>query len=329
MAHGLMARDAMFSGKGVVPWHGLGEVYDDLATFDEALDRAKLRWTVSLRPLKTADADAIMVPDRYAITRDDTKEIFEVVSDMYRPFQNVELARFGSQLFDTDEKVVETAGSLFNGKRVWLLVSLPDDILVGGKDRVQKYVVLASGHDGGHAVHIVNTAVRVVCNNTLTCALANYVLGYSFRHGETMNGRIADARKSLKMTFGYYAEFEKTMNEFAQTTFNESKFEQLTERLLPYPKDKLKDFTEKQRENLEAYRAQLLQTHRVSPTVDRDNAYGAFNAVTQWTDHVRDADRKQTDTVRARRLEGLWFGDELTLKTKAVEGIRELAGISK
>lgn len=325
MPAGILENDAMLSGRGLVPWHGLGTVIEGLTSFEGALDLAKLRWTVSLRKIRTDDAEALEVPGRLAIVRDDTREVFGVVSEEYQPLQNERLAKFGADLVDTSDPVVDTAGSLWNGRKVWFLIKLPKEIRVGGKDQIIPYVVLANGHDGGTAVHVRATPVRVVCNNTLTCALAGHgAYGFSLHHRLTLEGRIEEARKALKLTFAYYDEFGRFMEELAHTPFSEAQFEVVAKKLIPDPPDPNK-LSEVQRENLARQRLALVRTYQVAPTVDRGTAYGAFNAATLYYDHVRDADRKWTDAGRSSKVSKLWFGEGVEWKQNALDWIKQFA----
>lgn len=49
--HGLQENDWMFSGRGEVPWHGIGTVLEGVLTSDEAIKEAHLDWTVDQTPL--------------------------------------------------------------------------------------------------------------------------------------------------------------------------------------------------------------------------------------------------------------------------------------
>ena len=64
----------------------------------------------------------------------------------------------------------ETAGSLQEGRRVWMLARLPREFIIGG-ERISPYMVFSNTHDGSGAVKTALTPIRVVCNNTLNLAL--------------------------------------------------------------------------------------------------------------------------------------------------------------
>ena len=66
--------------------------------------------------------------------------------------------------------VYETAGSLREGKRVWLCAKLPKPINLVG-DQTDLYLMFTNSHDASSAVKVAVTPIRVVCQNTLTYAL--------------------------------------------------------------------------------------------------------------------------------------------------------------
>ncbi len=59
----------------------------------------------------------------------------------------------------------ETAGSLQEGRRIWLLAKLPDKYIIEG-EQIEPYLVFGSSHDGSGAIKAAMTPVRVVCQNT-------------------------------------------------------------------------------------------------------------------------------------------------------------------
>lgn len=66
----------------------------------------------------------------------------------------------------------ETAGSLQDGKKVWLLAKLPDNYIISG-DRISPYMVFSNSHDGSGSIKIAMTPIPIVCQNTLNLALSN------------------------------------------------------------------------------------------------------------------------------------------------------------
>ncbi len=171
MAHEILENDHMFSVR-IKPWHGLGTIIEEAPSIKEGIKLAKLDWKVELNPIKLASNDLVI--DGYrAATRSDNNQVLGVVSEQYKVLQNEQAFNFFQPFLDTEVATLETAGSLKNGKRVWVLAKInEDDMIIDEKtnDRVEKYLLLSNSHDGTAAIKVGYTAVRVVCNNTLTCA---------------------------------------------------------------------------------------------------------------------------------------------------------------
>lgn len=160
---------------GTPAWHGLGVVLQNAPSVKEALTLAGLDWKVEQHPaFITVDGVNVPVPDCSVIVRNkgDVRTVFAHMGSRYHPLQNDEaLARF-QPLLDSGLATIEAAGSLDEGRKVWILAKIGGataDVIKG--DTVQKYVLLAHSHDGTLRITFGTTMVRVVCNNTLQVAL--------------------------------------------------------------------------------------------------------------------------------------------------------------
>ena len=171
MAHMIMEHDNMFS-VGTTPWHGLGVVLDNPPSVEEALAKANLDWTVIPLPLYAVKpGDIFEEVEPRAIMRVDTEEILGTIGANWTPLQNAEAFGIFAPLVEDKSLLLETAGSLKNGRRVWILARINSDSAEIGKgDEVRPYVLLSNAHDGTMAVRFGFTPIRVVCNNTLSAA---------------------------------------------------------------------------------------------------------------------------------------------------------------
>ena len=155
---------------GDVPWHQLGRRLDRPATAEEAMNEARLDYTVVKRPLKAIihGRHYADVPSAFATVRTDTNVVLGVVGSRYEPVQNKDCFSFFDPLIERDEAVYHTAGVLGMGEKIWLLQSFP--ITSGLEKRViQLRSLCCSIIAMTAAVHIrvKLTPIRVVCNNTL------------------------------------------------------------------------------------------------------------------------------------------------------------------
>jgi phage/plasmid-like protein (TIGR03299 family) len=188
MAHGIETNDSMIS-VGVTPWHGLGTVLaTPPASTAEALQVSGLDWTVHTEQVRhtfydpstvdPSEDDGAMVERiepiaAKVVVRDDTRTQLGVVGMRWTPVQNVDAFKWFDRWVDTGKVRIETAGSLFGGRKVWILARIVSDpIVIGPDDEIRKYVLLAHGHDGELAIRIGTTLVRVVCNNTMSAAVS-------------------------------------------------------------------------------------------------------------------------------------------------------------
>lgn len=184
---------------GNTPWHKLGQhVEGQGMTAQECISKAGLGYSVEKCPVYTAVSPTAMVPvpDRYATVRMDNMTPLGLVSDRYSIVQNCEAFSFFDAITGTGEAMYQTAGALGKGETVWLLAKLPQDIGVPG-DAVGSYLLLTNSHDGKRSLTAKFTAVRVVCNNTLTFALEGREKSVTIRHTSSAHQALAEAHRLL------------------------------------------------------------------------------------------------------------------------------------
>ncbi len=229
MAHGIMENDWMLSFK-VKPWHGLGEVVTEAPTSDDALRIARLDWDVQQFPVF---ANGNEVEGFFANVRMDTNEALGVVKSRYTIHQNKESFAFVDEIIQNAQGVkcrYETAGSLFNGRRVFLVVRLPNIKLVG--DKTENYLFFSNSHDGSSAVVAGVSSIRVVCNNTLQFAQQEANRLWKCRHTKSLIERRQQAMESLGMAVAYTESIQEVAEKMAMKKVDEEKFfKQLYEKL--------------------------------------------------------------------------------------------------
>ena len=130
-------------------------------------------------------------------------------------------SRFLDALISSDMHF-ETAGSLWGGRRVWVLARLPEYVELGG-DLSATYVYVANSHDGSMAVTAAVTPIRIVCANTLGAALRQAEHGvaaqrtFRFRHTGNLQAKFAEARQVLGMTINYQKQFKELADRMASS----------------------------------------------------------------------------------------------------------------
>lgn len=220
MSAGLLEYDWMLSAKER-PWHGIGTVVEEAPTSEDAIRIARLDWSVDQFPVF---ANGNEIPGCFANVRSDTNEALGVVRNRYKIVQNTEAFDFvdGIVANKNIEARYETAGSLFNGRRIFLLVKLPENDLLG--DKVENYLFFTNSHDGCSALTAGITNVRVVCNNTLQMAIKGCERKWSCRHTTNIEGKKQQAKEALGMAVKYMEGMEKTAEELASVKISKDKF---------------------------------------------------------------------------------------------------------
>ena len=229
MAHQIEKNDSLFSVKET-PWHGLGTVLDGAPSIDEALTASGLDWEVKTIPVfaqlpkdqwEEFSRTKLPLPNYRAIQRVDTQEVFGVLSDKYIPLQNKQAFSVFRPLVESGELELETAGSLLNGRKTWILAKVPGikPVTIRKGDQVKPYVLLSNSHDGSNAVRFGVTPIRVVCNNTLSMAHGNKSSELiKVYHRGDVTGNLDQLRDMVNVEM---TEFQATMKEYKKLASKE------------------------------------------------------------------------------------------------------------
>lgn len=309
----------MFSGEGLTPWHGLGEVISGLATAEEGLKLAGLDWEVEKRQLFQPLGDGyVPIKDRFSTTRVTDNKSLGIVSADYKVFQNAESFHFLNNLTDTGsgDAVFSTAGSLFGGSRTFLTLKIGETFTVAGNDAHDLYLMATNSHDGTQAFTVSVTPIRAVCNNTVTLGLKEAKSKWSIRHKMDLSGQVQNARDILKMSLAYEDAFQKEVEKMLDIEVTKDQFYKVLDKAIP---------TSPRQHDLTV--DEIMEIWENEPTVtlgDRDNnAWEAFNALTYWTDHkeYRTPESKFNSLIGTGTGQGLAEG----LRPKVQKALLQLA----
>ncbi len=263
------------------PWHGLGVRVEEAPTSADALRLAGLDWEVAQEPIFTEAGDAIA---GYKVNvRDRDRKVLGVVSDRYRIVQNREAFSFTDALLGNGVRY-ETAGSLQEGKRVWLLARLPREYIIAG-ERISPYLVFSNSHDGSGAVRVALTPIRVVCNNTLNLALDTARRSWSMIHTGNISGKMQEAKDTLFMAETYMDSLGEAFELLRRQKVTDSQLKEYVEQLLPLEKDA----TPMQEKNTMKLREDMLRRYYDAPDLRGvgNNAYRFVNAVSDFATHAK------------------------------------------
>lgn len=263
------------------PWHGLGTMVQEAPTSNDALILAGLDWQVIQKPIVTGDG--IHVPGFKANLRNTDNQVLGVVTDRYKVVQNHDAFSFTDELLG-EGVTYETAGSLQNGRRVWVLAKLPQRYIISG-DEITPYLVFMNSHDGTGAIKAAMTPIRVVCMNTLNLALSTAKRSWSTNHIGDIKGKMEDARYTLLYADLYMQELGKTIDQLNRQKLSDRKVYEYIDALFPL----VENASEQQKKNLQRVKDEVKVRYFDAPDLAHvgKNAYRFVNAVSDFATHAK------------------------------------------
>jgi len=230
-----------------------------------------------------------------------------LVSKGYEVLQNAEAFDIFRPLVEDGVISLETAGSLKNGRVVWILakINAVSEREVAKGDVVKPYVLLSNSHDTTLCTRLGFTGVRVVCNNTLSLAFtrsdSNLVRLY---HRSGLRDGLIALRETMKMGI---SAFEATADQYAilaKTPINQ-------EDLVEYVREVIQKTEETPTER------KIIQTLHfgrggVVNKDERTTWWDAYNAINEYMLYQRGANPDN-------RLKSAWFGDGYLIDQRAFD----------
>lgn len=307
MSHEITDSDGMVL-TGRPAWHGLGTVVADAPTPEKALQIARLDWDVQQTPVFTRrsrpvaddngvrqETTEIKIETHVANVRSDNDAILGIVGEGYSVVQNRDLAGLVREAAQSEGVKIESAGSLRGGKDVFFLAHL-DSFKIGERDKTHTYALFANGHDGGRALTILPTSVRVVCANTLRLATSEQSkrLTVTARHSSGLAERMDQIRATLRGAAALASHEKERAEALAARSMSPDEtaafFRKCWERMYgPLPKT-----TETRGEKTRLSRARSIVPKWGQTVREEADALGlqpsawlAANAVTRWIDRER------------------------------------------
>jgi len=299
-------------------------------TAREVMTDAGLNWRCEPKALVTVDG--LPIPSHKAIVRDTDKRVLGVVTKGYQILQNSESFGFVDSLVDDGHMTYEGAGTVDDGKSIFIQGRLPEGGEVVPGDIIWPYLAFVNRHDGGGSVVTCLTSIRIICGNTQRAAIKQ--------------GRANDNAISIKHTKHMHDRLEQSRSVFGWATTNFGEYLKAARSLT---KKNVTNVTE-----LRNYFANILQLDGIEDTVGgrtgakvgrmvelfetgagndikgvRGTYWAAMNAVTQYIDHeantaLRGSDYANLDetaraaAIRMKRYESSQMGGGADTKDRAL-----------
>ncbi len=331
MAHQLFGN--RFYGHRDAAWHKLGIVTNEDMTANDAFaalggyyfDKRPVTITLNGEAVETGDVAIVR-----SVCPDDPQErLMGFATPKYNIIQPQEIV----DMFDRSvQQPVETMGMLGAGERMFLTWKLPEIDIHG--DEVRVFGFIAAGYEPGLGASLNVVTERVVCRNTWNSAMAE-ALGA--KPNETGRGRVwtgkhnsPNVSRDLEIWMEHVqieaeqraAAMRDMFNAFKTTPVVESQtLADLLFQIYPDPKqlpdyfpEKLRDDRQtridKEQELAERDRALVTQLFEGAGTAITADAWGVFNAVTEFENHGRNSKKEPEYSIL--------FGDRANTMSKAV-----------
>ena len=312
MSHNI---ESMFSVREV-PWHyemtkDVTKLIQEAPTSKEALELAGLDWTVDGKPVY--DAKGNEISGYKANTRSSDGTVLGIVTNKYKVVQNTEAFDFTDALVG-EGIVYETAGSLKNGKTIWLLGKMPERYIVG--DKFEPFICFTNSHDGKGAIQVCMTPIRVVCNNTLNAALNTATRTWSTKHMGDMNSKLREAKHTLQLANNYLDALSEEADRLANEKFMPEDVALVLDEMFPYDES----MSNRKKRNIEEVKDGIVACMLAPDLVQFMNTkWGFINAVSDYVGHANPA--RLTETYAENNWGRIMTGHPILDRAMALVGV--------
>jgi phage/plasmid-like protein (TIGR03299 family) len=290
------------------PWHRLGKPMKGLQTLDAMLEAAQADYDVVLTKVAAVDDDGklildknghpVIIEDSRATIRkndDNTYDPLATVGTRYEVRQNREvmeraLAVVGATKGDA---VLDTCGVLKGGARFFSTIDLGTLVIdpMGVNDRIARYLVVSTGHDGIWPIRYANTDIRAVCQNTVIMGLKDAERTFTARHTRNVDTAIQDANEALRISIDWAKSFKETAERMLAipVPLGSSSLDKVVNAVFPAKRDE----TDRQRKNRDEIN-QLVRGLYVNERNGKNygyNGWSIYNSIVEYLDHYRDDDK--------------------------------------
>lgn len=308
-------------------WHKLGVKFDhEVTDYNEMLKlagMANLDITFAEVQVKGA-ANAAFVKPAIAVVLNQggKKTILGIVGKRYEIIPMETAFSFLQSLQDGARW--ETAGLIKGGTIGFGSIALEREIVLdpnGVSDVTKNHLLVWNSFDGSTNVAGGRTAIRVVCNNTLTAAMGNIDWKFSIRHTKNAEERAKAVSELWRDEHVYIDEFERQAQAFFQTPVTDTQYQELVLAEYPRPEEDKKGAFTKHDAAVERY-TQPWKTDANAGI--RGTAWGAWQALTegwQWGGKPQDTDNGTENFILKG---GVWDGPSIAFRQRTFDRVSAL-----
>jgi phage/plasmid-like protein (TIGR03299 family) len=225
-----------FMYTGNTPWRSGGTyVGDEPLSSRQAIVKAGLDWTVSMKPIFTKGEDGILdkVETHRAVVRETDERVLGIVGSRYMPIQNYEAFEFMDSLVGEELMQYHTAGSFREGQRIWLLGQIGSEYILPD-DRVDQFLFLYNAHDGSASLRCMFANVRYA-SVTIYRTTRWHKRGdaVALRHTNSIAKKVQEARRVLGLARDEFEDCTSFQKALTKLEMPFKRFNAFLENLIP------------------------------------------------------------------------------------------------
>jgi phage/plasmid-like protein (TIGR03299 family) len=280
-----------------IPWHRTGHSMKGLQTIDAMLEKAKADYEVSVAPLYVISPEGLIVEleSRKATVRVNPYtgdfEPLASVGNRYAPVQNREVLERALAIVGAShgDAVVDTLGVLDHGRRFFAAIDLGALVIDprGVADKIERYLLVYSSHDGTVPIVYANTPIRPVCQNTVTMALDAAQSTFKAKHTPGFAVRIEEAQQVLKLSTEWAREFKVMAEQMLAIPMVGSRFPRVLDAVFPVEKATTTKRMAHRTEVVE--KIYTIYGNAKNAAGYGTNGWAAWNSIVEYLDHHREA----------------------------------------
>lgn len=211
-------------------WNNIG-VESKEHSFRELLKEADLDYTAVTEDLFVEhEGTRIQIPNKKVVLREDTKEIFGIVSDRYQLCQNKEALEFVEYI-----EGVELLRAGANGGFTWMIGKLPAVEVLG--DSIEPHLIFQNSHDGSCSIKTTICMLRIICQNQFVASFKESPATITIRHQGDLEEKLLAARETMSGVYEYVKNYDSVANQLAVKKVSVEKFNEIVDGFFKIPED--------------------------------------------------------------------------------------------
>lgn len=256
----------------------LGTVLPDYISAEDACQMVT-PWEAIARKAFTEDG---MPMETQAIVRSDNGFILGEVGPDYEVFTNRQTWGFFTEVLNAAELKIEVAGTLYGGKRVWVMARAAEFEVTGDRDNIREYVYLYNSHDGSRKIVGGTLDHRIFCSNQLRSALKQGA--FAVKHTRNAAVYVADGAELMGFAVKQAEKNAEMYRALANVNPTEEEVTAVLEQLFPEPEDAKRD-------TWSSGRAAVSNLYENAETCNLPGmvgtAWSLYNAAAEYSDFLR------------------------------------------